>query len=54
MNNDTELKTAMIEDMEDYQYYCTRCGQVFDYQYDDQYGCEQCGAAIGDNNIAGE
>jgi len=50
---DYEETDSLIENLSDSQYYCVKCEQVFEYRYDEQYGCEQCNAAIDDDNVAG-
>jgi len=51
-SNEDDLE-QIIDSLSGSQYYCMKCEQVFEYQYDDQYGCEQCNAAIDDDNVAG-
>jgi len=46
-------RVKIVENLSDSQYYCLRCEQIFEYEYPEQYGCEQCNAAIDDDNIAG-
>jgi len=48
--DDTE---QIIENLSGSQYYCMKCEQVFEYRDIGQYGCEQCNAAIDDDNVAG-
>lgn len=44
---------VIIANLPDTQYYCEKCQQIFEYRYPEQHGCEQCNAAIGDDNVAG-
>lgn len=46
-------RVSIIENLTDSQYYCAKCAQVFEYWDIDQHGCEQCNAAIDDDNVAG-
>jgi len=43
----------IVAELTDTQYYCLKCEQVFEYRDIDQHGCEQCNAAIDDDNVAG-
>lgn len=44
---------GILAGLTDTQYYCAKCGQVFEYRNIDQHGCEKCNAAINDDQVAG-